>query len=178
MPLGAFGMTAFVLDLYFARPGAAPVHGLDVAGFLHAAGQLARSLLDLTADRRVRAASSWCRCSRWCRAARRRRELSRVIAGNNILNALFIVAAAVCGIVLQQLLGWSDPAVLPGARRSLNALVAIYIFTLVPEFLMRFLSLDAGARAVPGAHATASRTTCPTKARRCWCATTSATWTR
>ena len=57
----------------------------------------------------------------------------------NIQNALFIVAAAVLGIVVQRLLGWSIPQVFL-ALAIANALVAICIFTLVPEFLMRFLS--------------------------------------
>ena len=63
---------------------------------------------------------------------------SRIIAANNILNALFMVAAAVL----------ADRAARTRASRSrscswspalLNAAVAIYIYTLVPEFLMRFL---------------------------------------
>ena len=77
-------------------------------------------------------------------------ELSRVIAGMNIQNAAFIVLAAVLGIVLQMkqlnLFGQSLP--MPGlsipqvflALAIANAVVAIWIFTLVPEFLMRFLS--------------------------------------
>jgi len=62
-----------------------------------------------------------------------------VIAGNNILNAVFIVAAAACGIVSNSVLHWSIPHFFL-AVGILNAIVAIYIFTLVPEFLMRFLS--------------------------------------
>jgi 1-acyl-sn-glycerol-3-phosphate acyltransferase len=62
---------------------------------------------------------------------------SRVIAGNNILNALFMVGGAVLAIVLFQL-GFNIPQLLL-ATGLLNAVVAIYIYTLVPEFLMRFL---------------------------------------
>ena len=65
-------------------------------------------------------------------------ELSRVIAGNNIINALFIVAAAAFGIGLGAA-GLSIPQIFLVAA-ILNAAVAIYIYTLVPEFLMRFLS--------------------------------------
>jgi 1-acyl-sn-glycerol-3-phosphate acyltransferase len=65
-------------------------------------------------------------------------ELSRVIAGNNILNALFIVGAAAFGIGLGAA-GLSIPQIFLIAA-LLNAAVAIYIYTLVPEFLMRFLS--------------------------------------
>ena len=66
-------------------------------------------------------------------------EVSRVIAGNNILNAIFIVTAAVSGIVAEKLLHWSIPQFYL-AIAILNGIVAIYIFTLVPEFLMRFIA--------------------------------------
>jgi len=62
---------------------------------------------------------------------------SRVIAGNNIMNALFVVGAALFAIVLFRL-GFTIPQLLL-ATALLNAVVAVYIFTLVPEFLMRFL---------------------------------------
>src|SRR6185312_10633788 len=67
-----------------------------------------------------------------------RNELSRVIAGNNIVNALLIVAAAVFGLELGAA-GFTIPEIFL-VTAILNAAVAIYIFTLVPEFLMRFLS--------------------------------------
>ncbi len=66
-------------------------------------------------------------------------EMSRVIAGVNIQNAFFIVLAAVLGIVVQRFLHWSIPQLFL-ALAIANALVAIWIFTIVPEFLMRFLS--------------------------------------
>jgi 1-acyl-sn-glycerol-3-phosphate acyltransferase len=66
-------------------------------------------------------------------------EISRVIAGNNILNAFFIVTAAVFGIVAQKVLHWSIPQFYL-AVAIMNGVVAIYIFTLVPEFLMRFIA--------------------------------------
>jgi 1-acyl-sn-glycerol-3-phosphate acyltransferase len=63
---------------------------------------------------------------------------SRVIAANNILNALFMVVAA-------GLSALPDPLTLPLlaagllATALLNSAVAIYIYTLVPEFLLRFV---------------------------------------
>jgi 1-acyl-sn-glycerol-3-phosphate acyltransferase len=62
---------------------------------------------------------------------------SRIIAGNNIVNSVFIVAAALIAGVCRSYLGMSVPQVfLVGA--ILNALVAIYIYSLLPEFLLRF----------------------------------------
>jgi len=63
---------------------------------------------------------------------------SRTIAGNNILNALFIIAAAALAIGLFKL-GFTIPQVIL-VTALLNAAVAIYIYTLVPEFLMRFMA--------------------------------------
>ncbi|HTA66588.1 MAG TPA: MFS transporter [Xanthomonadaceae bacterium] len=135
VPLGAFGISAFTIDLYFARPGAAPQTGLDIAGFLHAAGSL-HVLADLTM---IGVFGGFFLVPLFALVQSRtpRNELSRVIAGNNILNAAFIVAAALCGIVAGSVLHWSIPHFFL-AIALLNAAVAIYIFTLVPEFLMRF----------------------------------------
>ncbi len=137
VPLGAFGLSAFTLDLYFSRPGTAPQSGLDVAGFLHAAGSL-HILADLTL---IGVFGGFFLVPLFALVQSRtpRAELSRVIAGNNILNAVFIVAAAVCGIVSNSVLHWSIPQFFL-AIALLNACVAVFIFTLVPEFLMRFLA--------------------------------------
>jgi 1-acyl-sn-glycerol-3-phosphate acyltransferase len=62
---------------------------------------------------------------------------SRIIAGNNILNALFMVAAAGIAIGLFAA-GLTIPQLLL-ATALLNAVVAFYIYRLVPEFLMRFI---------------------------------------
>jgi 1-acyl-sn-glycerol-3-phosphate acyltransferase len=63
---------------------------------------------------------------------------SRVIAANNILNALFMVAAALIAIALLAA-GLSIPQLLVIAA-LMNAAVALYIYDLVPEFLMRFMA--------------------------------------
>jgi 1-acyl-sn-glycerol-3-phosphate acyltransferase len=65
-------------------------------------------------------------------------HISRTIAGMNILNALFMVAAAGVAIVLLGQ-GFTIPQLFLFTA-LLNALVALYIFSLVPEFLMRFLA--------------------------------------
>src|SRR5690606_478371 len=66
-------------------------------------------------------------------------EMARVFAGLNIQNSAFIVTAAVTGLVLQQVLGWSIPQVFLAVAIA-NLLVATWIFTIVPEFAMRFVS--------------------------------------
>jgi 1-acyl-sn-glycerol-3-phosphate acyltransferase len=56
----------------------------------------------------------------------------------NILNALFMVISAIMAMLLLGAAGFSIPELFL-VTSILNAVVAIYIFSLVPEFLMRFL---------------------------------------
>ncbi len=137
VPLGAFGVSAFLLDLYFARPGQALAAGLGVAEFVRAPGS-ARIMLDLTG---IGLFTGFFVVPLFALIQSRtpKSELARVISGMNIQNAMFIVAAALIGIAVQRLLGWTIPQVFL-ALAIANTLVAIYIFTIVPEFLMRFLS--------------------------------------
>jgi len=62
---------------------------------------------------------------------------SRIIAGNNILNAVFMVVAAAMAIGLFAA-GLSIPQLIL-VTALLNAAIALYIYLLVPEFLMRFI---------------------------------------
>ncbi|MCL1635574.1 MFS transporter [Luteimonas sp. SX5] len=137
VPLGAFGISAFMIDLYFARSGLAPASGLTIPQFVQQAGSW-RIMIDLTGIG-FSAGMFVVPLFALIQSRTPRDELSRVIAGMNIQNALFIVAAAVAGIVVQRFLGWTIPQVFLALALA-NALVAIYIFTIVPEFAMRFLS--------------------------------------
>jgi len=136
VPFGSIGLTVFGLDLYFARPAATTLHDLSAFAFLAAPGGW-RIALDFVL---VGLFAGFYIVPLFALVQSRadRSELSRVIAGNNIVNALFIVGAAAFGIGLSAL-GLSIPQILL-VTAVLNALVAIYIYTLVPEFLMRFLS--------------------------------------
>lgn len=137
VPLGAFGISAFLLDLYFARSGAPAATGLSVMEFVRAAGSW-RIIMDLVGIG-LFAGFFVVPLFALIQSRTPRDELSRVIAGMNIQNAAFIVLAAVICIVLQRFLGWTIPQLFL-ALAIANAVVAIYIFTIVPEFLMRFLS--------------------------------------
>lgn len=61
---------------------------------------------------------------------------SRIIAGNNIVNALFMVGAAGVAIVALGPLEMSIPELFLAAG-IMNALVALYIYTLLPDFLWK-----------------------------------------
>jgi 1-acyl-sn-glycerol-3-phosphate acyltransferase len=136
VPLGAFGLTAFGIDLFFARPLASVVQGLDWLAFLHAAGNW-RIVLDLTLIG-VFAGFYVVPLFAFIQSRAPREQLSRIIAGNNILNALLICCAAGFGLGLG-MLGLGVPQIFL-ITAVLNAIVALYIFTLVPEFVMRFIT--------------------------------------
>jgi len=135
VPFGAIGLTLFGLDLYFASPEA-PIAGITAFEFL-SGGNNWRIIIDLLligtfggfyivplyALVQSRSASD---------------HLSRVIAGLNILNSLFMVVAAVAAMLILGPAGLSIPELFL-ITAILNAVVAVYIFSLVPEFLMRFL---------------------------------------
>src|SRR5690606_35553931 len=126
VPLGALGISGFMLDMYFARSGLAPRAGLDIAGFL-AAGQGWRIAIDLAG---IGFSCGLFIVPLFARIQSRtpRDDMARVFAGLNIQSSAFIVAAAVTGLALQQVLGWSIPQVFL-ALAITNLLVATWIFT-------------------------------------------------
>jgi 1-acyl-sn-glycerol-3-phosphate acyltransferase len=65
-------------------------------------------------------------------------ERARVIAANNILNALFMVVSAIVSILFLSVAELSIPQLFL-AIALMNVAVNSYIFKLVPEFSMRFL---------------------------------------
>jgi 1-acyl-sn-glycerol-3-phosphate acyltransferase len=65
-------------------------------------------------------------------------ERSRVIASNNILNALFMVVSAIVSILLLSVAKLSIPQLFL-VISLMNIAVNVYIFKVVPEFTMRFL---------------------------------------
>lgn len=137
VPFGAFGISLVMLDLYFARPGEALLAGLSTADFIGAPGSW-RIILDLTGIG-LFAGFFVVPLFALIQSRTPKQELARVIAGMNIQNSVFIVAAALTGIAVQRLLGWSIPQVFL-ALAIANTLVALWIFTIVPEFFMRFVS--------------------------------------
>lgn len=65
-------------------------------------------------------------------------ERARVVAANNILNALLMVASALVAILLLSVAGLSIPQLFLVVS-LMNVAVSAYIFSIVPEFSMRFL---------------------------------------
>jgi 1-acyl-sn-glycerol-3-phosphate acyltransferase len=137
VPFGALGMTVFCADLYFARPGFAPETGITLAQFWQQAGSF-RIMADLTLIG-LFAGFFIVPLFALIQSRTEKHHLSRVIAGMNIQNAVFIVSAAVTGIVLQRYLGFNIPEVFL-LLSLLNLAVLVYLMLLVPEFFLRFLA--------------------------------------
>lgn len=135
VPFGSIGMTVFGIDLYFAQPDLATVQNLGVSDFLH---QLRshRVMWDLLL---IGAFAGFYIVPLYALIQTRSEDShrSRIIAGNNILNAVFMVASAVLAILLLKA-GLDLPQLLL-VTALMNAAVALFIYSLVPEFLMRFL---------------------------------------
>jgi 1-acyl-sn-glycerol-3-phosphate acyltransferase len=136
VPMGAFGLTVFAVDLYFARPGVAPGASLTWSAFLAVPGAW-RAAMDLTL---IGAFAGFYVVPLFAFVQSRapRERLSRIIAGNNIVNALLICIASGFGIGLTAM-GLDTPTIFL-VTGLVNIAVAVYIFTLVPEFMMRFMT--------------------------------------
>ena len=135
VPFGAIGLTLFGLDLYLASP-ASPGVNVGALEFL-SQGANWRICADLLL---IGVFGGFYIVPLYALVQHRSSpsHLSRVIAGLNILNALFMVFAAVMAMLVLGPADFSIPELFL-MTAILNAVVAIYIFTLVPEFLMRFL---------------------------------------
>ncbi len=135
VPFGAIGLTVFGLDIYLASPEIV-AQGVSTASFFSQLSnwRIGIDLLMIGGFGGFYIVPLYALVQQRSEASHR----SRVIAGNNILNALFMVIAAIFAMLLLGKAGFSIPELFM-LTAILNAVVVIYIFTLVPEFLMRFL---------------------------------------
>jgi hypothetical protein len=135
VPFGSIGLTVFGTDLWLAASSHIAHGPVALAAFVRDAGHW-RLLADLAL---IGLFGGFYIVPLYALIQTRSEpsHRSRIIAGNNILNAVFMVAAAALAIGLFQA-GLTIPQLFL-ATALLNAAVAIYIYTLVPEFLMRFI---------------------------------------
>ncbi|MEM9208118.1 MAG: 1-acyl-sn-glycerol-3-phosphate acyltransferase, partial [Pseudomonadota bacterium] len=124
------------IDLYFAATNPFPEPVASVSEFVTRDGSL-RVLIDLAL---LGAFGGFYSVPLYALVQRRanRQQLSRIIAANNIINAIFMVFASVLAIVVLSI-GFTIPQLFI-ILSILNLAVAVYIFTLLPEFLLRFLA--------------------------------------
>jgi 1-acyl-sn-glycerol-3-phosphate acyltransferase len=136
VPFGSIGLSVFILDLCLASPARGAIPPGSLAAFLASPGSW-RILADLVL---IGAFGGFYIVPLYALVQVRSDpgHVSRVIAANNILNALFMVVAALFGAAMLKAGGTIPQLFLAAA--ILNAAVAVYIYLLVPEFLMRFLA--------------------------------------
>jgi len=139
VPLGAIGMSVFAIDLYFSARGLPALPQMGLAAFIaqpaHWRVMADLALLSLFAG--LYSVPMYALIQLRSPATHR----ARIIAANNILNALFMIASSViAGALLGA--GFSVPQVFLFTGIA-NAVVAVYIFLLMPEYLLRFIAFIA-----------------------------------
>jgi 1-acyl-sn-glycerol-3-phosphate acyltransferase len=136
VPLGAIGMSVFAVDLYFAARGLPPSDVMSLGAFLaqpaHWRVMADLALLSLFAG--LYSVPMYALIQLRSQPTHR----ARIIAANNILNALFMIASSlIAGMLLGS--GFTIPQIFLFTGVA-NAVVAFYIFLLVPEYLLRFVA--------------------------------------
>jgi len=136
VPLGAIGMSVFSIDLYFASRALPPAEIMGLGAFLaqgaHWRVMLDLALLSLFAG--LYSVPMYALIQMRAQPTHR----ARIIAANNILNALFMIASSlIAGALLGA--GFTVPQIFLFTGLA-NAVVAFYIFLLVPEYLLRFVA--------------------------------------
>jgi len=136
VPLGAIGMSVFAIDLYFASNGlpASEIMGLGAFMAAPAHWRVMADLALLSLFAGLYSVPMYALIQIRSQPTHR----ARIIAANNILNALFMIASSViAGALLSA--GFTIPQIFLFVGLA-NAVMAFYIFLLVPEYLLRFVA--------------------------------------
>ena len=136
VPFGSIGMSVFAIDLYFATKG---LHPVGQSGAMEFIGKLEHwrvvfDLFMLSVSGGLYSVPLYALIQERSEESHR----SRIIAANNILNAIFMVVSALLAIALIKFAGFGVPQLILTIA-VLNAIVALYIYSLTPEFLLRFI---------------------------------------
>jgi MFS family permease len=138
VPLGAMGITLFSIDIYFASQHfvalSLPAGELNAAQFIDISGSW-RVLLDLALIG-LFGGFYTVPLSAMVQKRSNPHHRARVIAANNILNALFMVVSALATVGMLQA-GFSIPQIFMSLG-VLNAVLVGILFMLLPEFVQRF----------------------------------------
>jgi 1-acyl-sn-glycerol-3-phosphate acyltransferase len=136
VPFGSIGLTLFAVDLWLASRNlhANALAGLDVFFASRAHWRVAADLVLIGLFGGFFIVPLYALIQERSMPSHR----SRIIAANNILNALFMVVSAGLAVALLAA-GLSIPELFL-VTALMNAAVALFIYGLVPEFLMRFLA--------------------------------------
>ncbi len=140
VPIGALGMSAFAVDVYFAVRGLPPSALMDAAAFAADAAhwRVMVDLLCMSLFTGLFSVPLYALIQQRSPLGHR----ARIIAANNILNAVFMVASAlIAGALLGA--GWSVPEVFL-ATGVANAVVCAYVLIRVPLYWQGLRALLRG----------------------------------
>ena len=135
VPIGSIGMSIFGIDLYFAASSLNVIDNMSAFEFM-ANSDNWRLMFDIAM---VSAFGGIFVVPLQALIQNRSEEKIRaqIIAANNVLNALFMVASAVISILLLSVLKISLPEYFL-VLGVINIFVALYVYAQVPEFVLRF----------------------------------------
>ncbi len=136
VPLGAIGMSVFAIDLYFASRGLPAVAQMGIGAFLHqpAHWRVMADLGLLSLFAGLYSVPMYALIQLRSPATHR----ARIIAANNILNALFMIASSIIAVALLGA-GFTIAQIFLFTGMA-NALVTLCFFALAPEYLLRFVA--------------------------------------
>lgn len=136
VPLGALGMTVFAADLYFASRALPASQLMGISAFVaqSAHWRVMADLFFLSLFAGLYSVPMYALIQLRSQPTHR----ARIIAANNILNALFMVLSSILAGALIAA-GATIPEIFLYTAIA-NMLVAAYIFLLVPEYLLRFVA--------------------------------------
>jgi 1-acyl-sn-glycerol-3-phosphate acyltransferase len=136
VPFGSIGLSVFAIDLWLASRGMRAT-GVGGVGMFLSSWPHCRVAIDLVL---IGLFGGFFIVPLYALIQQRSDPAyrSRIIAANNILNAIFMVASA--GVAIGLLSAGLTIPELFLVTALMNAAVALFIYGLVPEFLMRFLA--------------------------------------
>ncbi len=136
VPLGAIGMSLFAADLWWAASALPASERLGLGAFLAqpAHWRVLADLFMLSLSAGLYSVPMYALIQLRSPATHR----ARIIAANNILNAVFMIVSSL-GVGALLGAGFSIPQVF-GLLALANAVVAGHVFLVVPEYLLRFVA--------------------------------------
>jgi 1-acyl-sn-glycerol-3-phosphate acyltransferase len=135
VPIGSLGLTIFGIQLFFATPVHEVMAEQDIWTFLDNSANYG-VLIDLLL---IGIFGGFYIVPLYALIQERSEEKARaqVIALNNVMNAVFMVASALTAILMLTVLDLTIPEYFL-ILAIMNGVVAIYVFQQVPEFVLRF----------------------------------------
>jgi 1-acyl-sn-glycerol-3-phosphate acyltransferase len=136
VPIGSIGLTIFGIDLFFASPQDVSTALLTFSQFLEQAHAW-RILIDLSL---IGLFGGFFIVPLYALLQQRANddERAKVIAANNIFNALFMVVSTIAGVVFLSIMNLTIPQYF-FCLAIMNVVVALYVYRQLPEFVLRFV---------------------------------------